>query len=101
VVHGEGVRVRGVWYEATIPWRELHDVSVEPSGWAVRALVWGVMQPRTLRLRTSTRTLRPLAAVSHDGDDELDRALGAMRVRLGAWGVPAQRQPEAGVDSRA
>ncbi|MDQ1696991.1 MAG: hypothetical protein QOJ03_2344 [Frankiaceae bacterium] len=99
VVGDHGVEVRGVLYDAEIPWAHLESIDVKPSGVPLRALVWGVMQPHTMRLRTGSRTLRPVAAISHADDEELSRAIGAMRVRVGAWRVPAQRQSQETVSS--
>jgi hypothetical protein len=92
VVGDHGVEVRGVLYEAEIPWAHLQSIDVQPSGVPLRALVWGVMQPHTMRLQTGSRMLRPVASISHADDEELSRAIGAMRVRLGAWRVPTPRQ---------
>ncbi|MDQ1706662.1 MAG: hypothetical protein QOF18_3028 [Frankiaceae bacterium] len=94
-----GVRVRGVLYDADIPWAHLESVDVSPSGRPLRLLVWGVMQPHTLRLRTGSRTLRPVAAITTVDDEGLERAIGAMRVRSGASGIPQQRQPQESVTS--
>jgi hypothetical protein len=94
-----GVKVRGVLYDAEIPWAELEAVELEPSGRSLRLLVWGVMAPHTLQLRTRSRTLRPVAAITHVDDEELGRAMGAMRVRLGAWSIPDQRRREESVTS--
>jgi hypothetical protein len=84
VVDEPGVHIRGVFYEADIPWAELNAVDVAESAWPVRWLVWGLIQPHTLSLRTSARTLRPVAAVSHVDDEELSRAIDAMRARMSA-----------------
>src|SRR5438067_13039717 len=35
-----GVQVRGVLYDADVPWHDLHTVTVEPSVGAVRFLLW-------------------------------------------------------------
>ena len=91
-----GVKVRGVLYDAHIPWSDVRSIDVVPSGWALRWLVWGVMQPRTLRIGTRSRVLRPIAAITHGDDEEVARAVGAMRVRVGAWMVldqHSQREP--------
>lgn len=98
VVVGEGgIEVRGVLYEGEISWTELESVEVHPAPRPLRALVWGVMQPQGLVLRGRTRTLRPIAAVTHQDDDDLTRAVGAMKVRLGAWGLPVQRDSQESV----
>jgi hypothetical protein len=91
VVGDAGVEVRGVLYEGELRWSDLEAVETGPAPRAIRALVWGVMKPHGLVLRGRTRTLRPIAAVCHADDEDLMRALGAIRVRLGAWGVPVQR----------
>lgn len=95
VVVGEtGIEIRGVLYEGEISWTELEAVEITPAARPLRALVWGVMEPHGLVLRGRSRTLRPIAAVAQADDDDLTRALGAMKVRLGAWGVPSQRTAE-------
>ena len=99
VVGDGGVEVRGVLYEGQISWADLEGVETGPAHGAVRALVWGVMQPHGLVLRGRTRTLRPIGAVCHADDEDLVRALGAIRVRLGAWGVPSQREPQESMTS--
>ncbi|MBV9097297.1 MAG: hypothetical protein JO079_04485 [Frankiaceae bacterium] len=88
-----GVRVRGVLYDAEIPWDDLHSVAVEPSVGAVRFLLWGMVTPRTVTLVCTGRVLRPVGMISGPDDEEVDRAVGAMRVRSGVWRVPAQREP--------
>ena len=97
VVTEAGVEVRGVFYEGEIPWSDLETVEVTDASRPLRALVWGVMKPQGLVLRGKSRTLRPIAAVCPDNDEDLMRALGAIRVRLGAWGIPAQRLPQESV----
>lgn len=94
-----GIEVRGVLYEGLIPWTDLQAVECGPAPRALRMLVWGVMQPHGLVLHGRGRTLRPIAAVCGANDEELQRALGAIRVRLGAWGAPAQRRPQESVTS--
>jgi len=87
VVADGGVTVRGIFYEGQISWTELQTVELSAASRPLRALVWGIMQPHGLVLQGRTRTLRPIAAVGHADDDDLRRAIGAMRVRMGAWGV--------------
>jgi hypothetical protein len=99
VVGDSGVEVRGILYEGEIRWSDLHAVETRPAPRAIRALVWGVMQPHSLVLRGQTRTLRPIGAVCQADDEDLQRALGAIRVRLGAWGIPAQREAQESVTS--
>lgn len=96
-----GVTVRGVFYEADIPWSALESAEISPASRPLRLLVWGVMQPHSLTLRTGSRTLRPVAATSAPDDDDLNRAVGAIRARLGAWHIPAQRRPEKPADAAA
>lgn len=91
-VTDSGVEIRGVFQEGHVPWTELESVETGPAPRALRLLVWGVMQPHGLTLCGRSRTLRPIAAVCRADDEDLMRALGAIRVRLGAWGVPAQRE---------
>ena len=99
VVSDGGVDVRGVLYEGQVSWAELERVETGPAPRAVRALVWGVMQPHGLVLHGKSRTLRPIGAVCHADDEELVRALGAINVRLGAWGIPTQREPQESMTS--
>jgi len=88
-----GVQVRGVLYDADVPWDDLHTVSVEPAGKAVRFLLWGMAAPRAVTLVCSGRILRPVGMLSGPDDEDVDRAVGAMRVRSGVWRAPTQRQP--------
>ena len=97
VVADGGVEVRGVLYEGQVSWADLESVETGPAPGAVRALVWGVMQPHGLVLRGQGRTLRPIGAMCQADDEDLQRALGAIRVRLGAWGIPTQREPQESV----
>jgi hypothetical protein len=97
VVNDAGVEVRGIFYEGQIRWTDLETAEVAEASRPLRALVWGVMTPHSLVLRGHSRTLRPIAAVCPSDDEELQRALGAIRVRLGAWGIPTQRQPQESV----
>jgi hypothetical protein len=94
-VGDRGVRVRGVFYDADVAWAELESVSVDRSGWALRTLLYGVFEPHTLLLSARGRRLRPVAALSRVDDEAVARAVGAMQVRLGAWGVPQPRLPVA------
>jgi hypothetical protein len=94
VVGDGGVEIRGVFHEGQVGWTELEAVEAGPAPRAVRALVWGVMQPHGLVLRGQGRTLRPVGAMCHADDEDLQRALGAIKVRLGAWGIPAQRESQ-------
>lgn len=97
VVNDAGIDVRGVFYEGQIRWSDLETVDVTAASRPLQALVWGVMTPQSLVLRGRSRTLRPIAAVCPADDEDLLRALGAIRVRLGAWGIPAQRQSQESV----
>src|SRR3954447_6112126 len=94
VVTDHGVEVRGVLYDADISWAELDGAEAGPAARPLQALVWGIMQPHGLVLRGRGRTLRPIAAVSHADDEDVLHAIAAIRARLGAWGVPTQRQPQ-------
>src|SRR4051795_11618057 len=94
VVTDHGVEVRGVLYDADIRWAELDGAEAGPAARPLQALVWGIMQPHGLVLRGRGRTLRPIAAVSHADDEDVLRAIAAIRARLGAWSVPTQRQPQ-------
>ena len=94
VVDETGLEIRGVFHEGRVLWSELDSVETGPASLGLRLLVWGVIKPHGLVLRGRSRTLRPIGAVCHPDDEDLQRALGAIRVRLGAWGVTAQREPE-------
>jgi hypothetical protein len=97
VVAESGVHVRGVLYEADIPWTELEHVSVAPSGQVLQFLLLGIMRPHSLALRSGARTLRPIAAVNGGNDDEISRAVRMIRTRVGVWRVPTQREPDESV----
>jgi len=99
-VTDSGVNVRGVFYDAELPWSDMHGVELTRASAGMRLLLLGVMQPQVVALRLGKRVLRPVASVSGTDDDELERAVGAIRVRLGAWRVPTQRQPREHVTSR-
>jgi len=88
-----GVRVRGVLYDAEVPWADLHTVTLEPATGAVRFLLWGVMSPQTVTLVCQGRMLRPVGMLSGPDDEDVERAVGAIRVRSGVWRVPVQREP--------
>ena len=90
-VHESGVAVRGVFYDAEIPWSDLETAEIRPAGRVVRGLVWGVMQPHHIELRTPRARLRPVVAIGPADDDEMRRAVGAIRARLGSWHIPQQR----------
>jgi hypothetical protein len=88
-----GVRVRGVLYDADVPWADLHSVSLDDATGPVRFLLWGILSVRTVTLVCSGRILRPVAMFSGPDDEEIERAVGAIRVRSGVWRAPVQRQP--------
>jgi len=95
------VHVRGVFYDADIPYAELRSVTHDQPGFAVRALVWGAMQARAVTLVAAGRRMRPLALLSFAEDMDIDRAVDALLVRAGAFRIPAQRQPsQAGMPSQ-
>lgn len=94
VVAESGVHVRGVLYEADIPWTELEHVAVVPSGQALQFLLLGIMRPHSLALRAGARTLRPIAGVNGGDDDDISRAVRTIRTRASVWRVPTQRDPE-------
>jgi hypothetical protein len=87
-VSESGVRIRGVFYDADVTWEEVMTVERATSGPMLRLLVWGVMSPHSVALVGRSRTLRPVALLSGADDDEVDRAVGAIRVRAGAWRLP-------------
>lgn len=86
VVDETGLEVRGVFHEGRVLWTDLDSVETGPASLGLRLLVWGVIKPHGLVLRGHNRTLRPIAAVCDPDDEDLQRALGAIKVRLGAWG---------------
>lgn len=86
VVDETGLEIRGVFHEGRVLWADIDSVEAGPAALGLRLLVWGVIKPHGLVLRGRTRTLRPIAAVCRDDDEDLMRALGAIKVRLGAWG---------------
>jgi len=77
------IHVRGVLYDADVSYDDLESAVVAAPGWAVRALVWGVMRPHAVEFRTRTGRVRPLALVSAADDDDVQRALRALLVRCG------------------
>jgi hypothetical protein len=93
-IGAERVHVRGVFYDADIPYGDLRTVTHAEPSWAVRALVWGTMQARAVTFVVANRTMRPLALLSVADDVDIDRAVDAILVRTGACRVPAQRRPE-------
>jgi hypothetical protein len=99
VVDEAGLEIRGVFHEGRVLWTELDSVETGPASLGLRLLVWGVIRPHGLVLRGRSRTLRPIAAVCRDDDEDLMRALGAIKVRLGAWGVPSQDRKESAARS--
>ena len=95
VVDAEGIHVRGVLYDADLPWTQVRSATVVPAARPVRALVWGVMQPHTLELHTTAATrLRPVVTLGAPDDHELRLVMGAIRAYLSSVNVPMQRQPE-------
>jgi hypothetical protein len=91
-VDENGVSVRGVFYEAEIPWADVRSAEIVPARRLIRGLVWGMMQPHHIELRTSGGTLRPVVAIGPADDDEMRRAVGAIRARVGSLNIPGQRQ---------
>jgi hypothetical protein len=91
-VDESGVMVRGVFYEAEIPWADVQAADIVPARRVVRGLVWGVMHPHHIRLRTSGGTLHPVVAIGPADDDEMRRAVGAIRARLGSRHIPSPRR---------
>jgi|SRR5581483_4044858 len=87
----DGITVRGVFYDATIDYADVRDVDVKPSGPLTRALVWGVLEPHSLSVSTASRTLRPVASVSVEDDEDVQRVVNAIRARSSVWRVPTQR----------
>jgi hypothetical protein len=92
LVDENGVSVRGVFYEAEVPWADLRSAEIRPAGRILRSLVWGMMQPHHIELRTTGATLRPVVAIGPADDDEMRRAVGAIRARLGSRHIPTQRR---------
>ena len=99
VVAETGVHVRGVLYEADIGWSELEQATLVPANRPLQLLLLGILRPYSLALRAGVRTLRPIAAVSSDDDDELHGAVRAIEMRAGTWRMPSQRKPDESVTS--
>jgi len=47
-----------------------------------------------VRLVTATAALRPVALLSGEDDDDVDRAMRALLIRCGTRLVPHQREPQ-------
>lgn len=95
VVDGDGVHVRGVLYDADLPWSMVEQADVVPASRPVRALVWRVMQPHTLELRAAGARIRPVVTLGPADDHELRLVMSAIRAYLGSSAhVPAQRRAE-------
>jgi hypothetical protein len=77
------IHVRGVFYDADLSYDELETAVVAAPGWAVRALMWGVMRPHAVELRTRVGRVRPIALVSTADDEDVHRILRALLVRCG------------------
>jgi hypothetical protein len=88
-----GVRVRGILYDAEVPWSDVASVEVVAAPTFVRAMLWGVLAPHAVVLRCAGRTLRPVGMLSTPDDEDVERAVRAITVRCGAWRMPAQRPP--------
>lgn len=94
VVDADGIHVRGVMYDADLPWHQVRSATVVPAARPLRALVWGVMKPHTLELHTtSAARLRPVVTLGAPDDHELRLVMGAIRAYLSSVNVPMQRQP--------
>jgi hypothetical protein len=91
VVRDGGLHIRGVLGDVDLTWGQIAAVDVGPASRVVRFLFGAALPAQTLLLEVAGRKLRPVACLSHPEDDELRRALGAVRVRTGAWSVPPQR----------
>ena len=59
--------------------------------WTVRALLWGLMRPHAVELRTRHGRVRPLALVGAADDDDVHRMIRALLVRCGTRLMPSQR----------
>lgn len=92
-VTDEALHVRGVLYEADVPFAELQSVHADPAPWPVRVVAWGIMRPRAVRVVTRTTTLRPIALFSGEGDEQVEQAMRALLIRCGTRLIPAQREP--------
>jgi hypothetical protein len=94
-VDADGIHVRGVLYDADLPWSQVLSATVVPAARPLRALVWGVMQPHTLELHTTSATrLRPVVTLGPSDDHELRLVMGAIRAYLSSVNVPMQRQAQ-------
>jgi hypothetical protein len=100
VVGDASIQVRGVFYDADIDYSEIADAEETSPHWAVRAVVWGLLRPTAVRLRTSSAALRPLALISAPDDEDVAKLLHAIRARSGAWRMPTQREPAESLSSR-
>jgi hypothetical protein len=95
VVDGDGVHVRGVLYDADIPWSMVERADVVPAARPLRALVWGVMKPHTLELHTGPARIRPVVTLGAADDHELRLVMSAIRAYLtSSADVPAQRRAQ-------
>ncbi|HEU5034314.1 MAG TPA: PH domain-containing protein [Mycobacteriales bacterium] len=92
VIGADGIRVRGVFYDAQIPWRELRAAELRPANAGIRLLMWGLFPPHALELQLGSGALRPLAALGRRDDEQLRRALIAIRGHLFSARVPEQRR---------
>jgi hypothetical protein len=91
-VDGDGIHVRGVLSDADRTWTGVQSADVVPAARPSRALVWGVMQPHTLELRTPGARLRPVVTLGASDDHDLRLVMSAIRAYLSSSGVPAQRR---------
>jgi hypothetical protein len=86
------IHIRGVFYEADVTYDELEAAVVAAPSWAVRGLLWGVMRPHAVELRTRHGRVRPLALVGAPDDDDVQRMIRALLVRCGTRLMPAGRE---------
>jgi hypothetical protein len=85
------LHVRGVFYDADVSYDELEAAVLAAPSWAVRGLLWGVMRPHAVELRTRTGRVRPIALVSSVDDDEVHQVMRALLVRCGTRVAAAVR----------
>lgn len=99
VVNGDGIHVRGVLYDAVVPWTDVRSATILPAAGPIRALVWGVMTPHTIELRTSAARLRPIVSLGAHDDRQMRLVMSAIQAYLRSGAIPLQRDAEHRVTS--
>jgi hypothetical protein len=91
VADDDGIRVRGVWYEADLSWQHIGAADVVPAHSVLQWLAWGIVAPFALRLHTTDRSLTPVGALCRADDEDVARLLTTVRLRTGGWRPPSRR----------